>query len=209
MNVVFDFGGVLFDWRPHDLLKQCLPDHTATPRATQALEKLFFEGYGGDWSEFDRGAFDAALLAERISGRTGLSAHEVRRVIDSVPNEMQPLPASVDLLHRLQAAGHALFFLSNMPEPYARHLEAVHDFLRVFRSGIFSARVRLIKPEAALFAHAQAAFGIAGEPTLFIDDVSRNVTAARAAGWQAIHFRDAFQCERELRSLELISTLKR
>ena len=206
MNVVFDFGGVLFDWRPHELLKQCLPDHTATPQATQALEKLFFEGYGGDWSEFDRGTLDAALLAERIAMRTGLSAHEVRRVIDSVPDELQPLPASVDLLHRLHAAGHALFFLSNMPEPYARHLEARHDFLRVFRSGIFSARVQLIKPEAALFSHAQAAFGIAGEPTLFIDDLTRNVTAAREAGWQAIHFQDARQCARELNLRGLVAT---
>ena len=204
MKIVFDFAGVLFDWRPQELLTRLLPDHAAAPQAASALVGTFFEGFGGDWAEFDRGTLDAASLAERIARRTGLSAGEARRVIDAVPQELQPLPQSVALLERLHASGRALYFLSNMPEPYAQHLEAEHAFLRLFRRGIFSARVQLIKPEPEIFAHAQAAFGSTGERTLFIDDAARNVIAARAAGWQVIQFRDAQQCEREMNALGLI-----
>ena len=204
MKIVFDLGGVLLRWRPHEFLKLWLPEHTQTLQATQDLLEKFFQGFGGDWGEFDRGTLAEAPLAERIAARTGLSVHQTRRVIDAVPQELQPLPASVAVLRRLHASGHELFFLSNMPEPYARHLEATHDFLRCFRQGIFSARVRMIKPEPAIFAHAVATFGLGGEPPLFIDDAPANVHAARAAGWRAIRFRDARQCETELAALGVV-----
>ncbi len=85
-----------------------------------------------------------------------------------------------------------------MPAPYADHLEATHGFIGLFRAGVFSARVGMIKPEAAIFAHAAEAFGIDPVDTLFIDDVRHNADAARAAGWQALHFENAAQCEAEL-----------
>jgi putative hydrolase of the HAD superfamily len=203
-KVIFDLGGVLLRWRPHELLRACLPAHTGTPQAIRTLEARFFEGFGGDWAEFDRGRIEPGPLAERIATRTGLTPADARRVIDAVPDELQPLPPSVALLERLYAAGQELYFLSNMPEPYAAHLEANHDFLRRFSSGIFSARVGLVKPEPALFAHANAAFGVTERAAVFIDDAVKNVHAARAAGWQAIHFESAEQCSRELVALQLL-----
>lgn len=198
MNVVFDFGGVLFDWQPHEFLTRLLPELTPTPKAAHALAAVFFEGYGGDWAAFDRGTIEPEALAQTIARRTGLAVHDTRKVIDGVPHELRPVTGTVALLRRLHAAGHGLYFLSNMPETYARHLEASHDFLSLFREGVFSARVQLVKPEPEIFAHALKVFGIKAEHTLFIDDVVHNTDAARAAGWQAVHFQDAAQCEREL-----------
>jgi putative hydrolase of the HAD superfamily len=198
LNIVFDFGGVLFDWRPHEFMARLLPARAPTAAAAHALVGEFFEGYGGDWGEFDRGTIEAGPLAERIARRTGLTLAEVHAVVDAVPQELQPVTDMVALLPRLQAQGHALYFLSNMPAPYADHLEARHAFLGLFRAGVFSARVQLVKPEPAIFAHAQQVFGIRPADTLFIDDVAHNADAARRAGWQAVHFNDPAQCEREL-----------
>ena len=198
MNLVFDFGGVLFRWQPHEFIARLLPERAPNEAAAQAMVLEFFESFGGDWGEFDRGTIEAAPLAERIAARTGLSVVQARSVIDAVPEELQPVPATVDLLHRLQRAGRPLYFLSNMPEPYARHLEARHEFLAWFRSGLFSSRVQLIKPEPAIFALAAETFGIDPAQTLFIDDVAHNVDAARAAGWQALHFHNPQQCEEAL-----------
>jgi putative hydrolase of the HAD superfamily len=91
-----------------------------------------------------------------------------------------------------------LYFLSNMPAPYARHLDSNHDFLSLFRDGVYSSRVQLIKPEPQIFEHAEQAFGIDPAHTLFIDDMAYNADAARAAGWHALHFQNPVQCEREL-----------
>ncbi|MEP7100383.1 MAG: HAD family phosphatase [Burkholderiales bacterium] len=198
MNVVFDFGGVLFQWEPHAFMSRLLPQHAPNPEAARAAVLAFFEGFGGEWGEFDRGTIARGPLAEGIARRTGLTREEVDIVLDAVPHELQPIAGTVALLERLHARGHALYFLSNMPAPYADHLEATHEFLDLFRAGVFSARVRMIKPEPAIFAHAVEIFGIDPADTLFIDDVPHNAEAARAAGWQALHFKDAAQCEAEL-----------
>ncbi len=208
MNIVFDFGGVLFRWTPHEFMPRLLPAHATDAASTHALVLAFFQLFQGDWGDFDRGTVDVDTLAARIAARVGiLTAAEARRVIDAVPDELTPLPGSVDLLHRLHARGHGLYFLSNMPEPYARILEARHgvDFLGLFGGGVFSSRVGVIKPEAAIFELAAQTFGVDPHATVFIDDVAKNLVAASAAvGWRGIHFLDAGQCEAELRLLRAL-----
>jgi len=198
LNIVFDFAGVLFTWQPQALLARLLPHHAGDSAAASALFDTFFEGYGGDWGEFDRGTIEPGALADRIARRTGISRADVRRVIDAVPHELTPIEPTIALVRRLHTQGHALFFLSNMPAPYADHLETEHAFLDLFRAGLFSARVRMIKPEPAIFAHAQRVFAIDPADTLFIDDIAHNAQAARDAGWRALHFIDPQQCEAEL-----------
>lgn len=203
MNVVFDFGGVLFDWHPPSLLQRELP-HLVTDDATAAhWVAQFFQSYGGDWGEFDRGAIDTAALVQRIAGRTGLPAADVQRVIDGVPRELQPKPDTVALLRRLHEAGHRLYFLSNMPEPYAAHLETTHDFVGLFDDGIFSSRVRHNKPAPEIFHLAVQRFGHPPPQLVFIDDHLPNVEAARTLGWTALQFADAAQAAGELRAAGL------
>ena len=42
---------------------------------------------------------------------------------------------------------------------------------------MFSARVKLLKPEPEIYAHALRVFGIEAEHTLFIDDMAYNADA--------------------------------
>ena len=198
MNVVFDFGGVLFRWQPQEFMQRLLPHVASDEASAHSLVHRFFEGFGGDWGEFDRGTVAAPELARRIAQRTALSLADVQNVIDAVPDELQPVLPTMALAQRLGERGHRLFYLSNMPAPYADHLERTHDFIAGFEAGVFSSRVQLVKPEAAIFSHALNAFGIEARDTLLIDDLLANTEAARAAGWQALHFRDAAQCEAEL-----------
>ena len=199
MRIVFDWAGVLFHWQPRQLLRRTLPQHAVDEASAARLEAAIFEGYGGDWADFDRGLLAEPELVQRIAARTGLPPDAVRAVVDAVPTELQPMPASVALLRRLHAQGRHLHFLSNMPAPYAEHLERTHDFLRCFQSGVVSARVQQIKPEPAIFDTSARLFGAAPEELLFIDDVMVNVQAARAAGWQALHFTDVAAVEQQLR----------
>jgi len=199
MRVVFDFGGVLFDWRPVELLKRALPGRAGDDAAARHWAAQIFQGYGGDWGEFDRGTVGPAELVERIARRTGLTPSEVRAVVDAVPAELQPVPATVALLGRLRAAGAPLYYLSNMPAPYADHLEAEHDFVGWFRDGVFSSRVKAIKPEPGIFALAAERFGARPDELIFFDDHLPNVLAARAAGWHALQFSDAAAAEAALR----------
>lgn len=198
-HLVFDFGGVLFQWQPPRMLQRELP-HVATDlaRAT-ALAADFFQSYTGDWAEFDRGTVAVPELVARIARRTGLAADDVQRVVDGVPRELQPIPETVALLKRLRDAGRGLHFLSNMPVPYARHLEDSYDFVGWFDSGVFSGREKLIKPEAEIFELAAARFGQPPGQLVFLDDHLPNVRAAQALGWNALQFSSAAQAEADLR----------
>ncbi len=198
-TLVFDFAGVLFHWQPLDLLRRELPQRAHDAASAQWLFDVIFEAYGGDWSEFDRGRVEVPELVRRIAARTGLPPRDVQTVVDAVPAELQPLPATVALLRRLRDDGRRLFFLSNMPQPYAEHLEREHAFVGWFADGVFSARVHLIKPEAEIFALAARRFGVPPAQLVFIDDMPANVEAALQAGWNALQFVDAADCEAQLR----------
>ena len=190
MAIVFDLGAVVFRWRPDVLLSRLLPERAPTPGQAGPLVAEFFQNFSGDWGEFDRGAVDVPELVARMSARTGLAPHEVQRVVDAVPEELAPIEGTVAVIERLRAQGHALYFLSNMPAPYAEHLETAHPFYDWFTDGVFSSRVQLIKPDPAIFALARDRLALEPAQTLFIDDSPRNVAAARAAGWQALQFTD-------------------
>ncbi|MFI4932786.1 MAG: hypothetical protein ACHP83_21270, partial [Burkholderiales bacterium] len=82
LRIVFDFGGVLFNWQPDELVRRYLPRHATGAAATRALVASVFQGFGGDWAQFDRGVLDGLELARRIVARTGLPAREVAALVD-------------------------------------------------------------------------------------------------------------------------------
>lgn len=197
--VVFDFGAVLFQWRPYALLQQTVPELAPDEASARDVAARIFESFtpDSDWARFDLGQLDADALARRIARRLAVDAALVRRVIDAIPGHLQPQAATVELFHRLRACGHRLYYLSNMPVPYAEHLERENAFIAQFADGIFSGRVGLMKPGAAIYALAEQRFGLQPAETLFIDDHGGNVEAARARGWQAVRFEDAHQTARD------------
>lgn len=199
-TVVFDFGAVLFQWRPLELLQACVPELAPDEAGARAIAAQVFESFTpqSDWARFDLGLVGEAELAERIAARIGAQPGQVRRIIDAIPPHLVAQAESVALFRRLKAAGHRMVYLSNMPLPYAEHLERHNPFIAEFDDGIFSGRVGLVKPDAAIFALAEARFGLQPAQTMFIDDHAGNVQAARSRGWQALQFVSAAQCVQQL-----------
>jgi HAD superfamily hydrolase (TIGR01509 family) len=205
VDVVFDLGGVVFTWRPVELVGRVLPHRVTDDDSARRWVEAIFEGYGGDWQAFDRGTVEVPALVQRIAARTGLTTTEVRAVVEAVPVSLTPIAATVDLLREVKAAGHRLLYLSNMPAPYADHLERVHDFFDDFEDGVFSSRVHKVKPEADIFDHALEQFGVQAGDCVFLDDHLPNVEAARSLGWQAHLFTQADAARRDLQAMGLLS----
>ncbi len=199
-KIVFDFGGVLFRWHPETMLRREIPHLATDDTSARQWVREIFQAYGGDWGEFDRGTVEVPDLVRRIAQRTGMAAADVQRVVDGVPHELKPIADSVALLTQLRDAGRTLFFLSNMPEPYAAHLERENTFVTWFEDGVFSARVHHIKPEPAIFELATERFRSAPSELVFLDDHRPNVEMARSLGWHAVHFENAAQAHQELQA---------
>jgi putative hydrolase of the HAD superfamily len=192
-HVVFDLGAVVLRWQPREVLRSALPGRIDSDADAARWEREIFQAYGGEWGEYDRGTVAVPELVRRIAARTGLAEAEVQAVVDQVPEALRPVPETLELIDELAAAGHTLHYLSNMPAPVAEVLEAREPVFRRFASGVFSGRVHLAKPDAAIFELAQARFGVEAQHLVFLDDHLPNVQSARTLGWHALHFESATQ----------------
>jgi HAD superfamily hydrolase (TIGR01509 family) len=198
-EVVFDLGGVVFHWKPLQLLQELFPGQVTSEAAAREWAGQIFQTFHpeADWALFDLGLIEPEPLAQRIAARTGLPQADLLRLMHGIPPHLQPIPGTVDLIHDLKAQGHRLYFLSNMPAGYADHLVRENSFFSQFEDGIFSAHVQQIKPLPDIFATAQARWPLQGQP-VFIDDVQHNIDAAEQHGWQGIRFETPEQVRADL-----------
>jgi putative hydrolase of the HAD superfamily len=190
LNIVFDFGAVLFGWEPSAIVREAFPAQTQTQWQADQLGRSIFSH--ADWQSFDAGSVSQAEVVARITQRTDLPLHAVRTMVEQIGHRLPPIADSVAVLRQLRERRDVgedigLYFLSNMPEPYARVLEAKHDFIGWFDDGIFSADIKLIKPDLAIYHYATQQFNLAGADTVFIDDSLANIVAARSHGWRGVH----------------------
>src|SRR5688572_16803270 len=197
MNLIFDLGGVVVRWDPAAIIASVFED---TDVQNRIRDGVFAHP---DWLELDRGTLGREDAIRRAAQRTGIEAAELTRLLIAVPSSLVPIPQTVELLYRLKARGYPLYCLSNMHVASIEHLEREQRFFEVFTGRVISCRLNLCKPEPAIYRHALETYGLRAEETVFIDDVEVNVAAAAKLGMRTIQFRDAAQCERELRSLGL------
>lgn len=204
LRVVFDFGAVLFRWRPAVVVARAMPHRARTAEQLRQTVRDCFQDYGGDWGQFDLGHIGEDEVQARIQARTGWQADELRRLMASVKAELQPQPAVLALLLQLRERNVPLSYLSNMPGSLADGLERQNPLQHWFESGVFSSRVHLGKPDPALFALAAQRYGSLPADCLLIDDNAANFDAARACGWQAERFVGAPALQQALRARGLI-----
>jgi putative hydrolase of the HAD superfamily len=193
-NVVFDAGGVLLHWDPPAVIARLHPD----PDLQARIRRQIFEHQ--DWLEFDRGTYDEAAAAERFSQLSGLSAEETRTLIRETRASLTPIDGTIQLLEELAGAGVHLYLLSNMPVSTFEYLSGKFRFFRHFRALVISGAILLVKPEPAIYKHLVDRTGIVPAESVFIDDVLKNVIAARECGLHAIQFRGPVSCRHELRA---------
>jgi putative hydrolase of the HAD superfamily len=196
MNIVFDFGAVLFRWQPAELVAQAFPGHAPTADSAQALAKALFSH--ADWHAFDQGLVSPDEVIQKSAERLQLPLAPLRGLVSSIGELLTPMDATVQVLAALRSLRDrqrdvCLYFLSNMPALYARELEQAHAFLQWFDGGIFSGDAGLAKPDPAIYALLESRYSLQPVRTLFIDDLAANVDVARSRGWQGIQFESAVQ----------------
>lgn len=191
--VVFDLGMVLAT--PVDLIPRLtavaaadVPDGPpGTGRDDAPLDVAGFEqGYWAYRAAYDGGSTDAeywgAVLAD--AGRRAEPG-----LIDALAAAdcgiwADLAPAPLRLLADLERSGTRLGLLSNAPAAMARWIPTC-DWARPFEHLVFSAELRLLKPDPAVYADVTARFAVDPEDILFFDDRPENVAGALEHGWQA------------------------
>ena len=94
-------------------------------------------------------------------------------------------PAVLDLLDAIHADGTPVSLLSNAPRELGDALADLPEFAR-FRHMLFSADLRLVKPDARIFQAAAERLHAAPENIVFLDNRAENVRAAAAVGFDVV-----------------------
>jgi len=193
--VVFDFGGVLFDWSAEYLYRELIPDdeerrwfltHVCSPawNLKQDGGRLIAEG-------------EAELIvlhpdrADLIRAFYGQWPKTLRGLLDD----------GVALLEQLHAAGVPLYGLTNWSAETYHHVEDKYDFMTRFRHVVVSGRIGMVKPDPRIFAHLLEHVREPAERCVFIDDNAKNAEAATALGLHGITHRSGAETSARLRDL--------
>ncbi len=199
MAIVFDFGGVLFDWSPRYLYKKYFNGDV------DAIDCFLAEVGFYEWNdEQDRGRSFAEAIRE-ISQRFP----QYERLIRAYDEEYEEsiggtIQTSVDLLRSFKQAGYPLYALSNWSVEKFEVIRPKYAFLDWFDDILISAEVKLIKPDPRIFSVFLERAGRTAPDCLFIDDSWENVAVASQMGFKAIYYQSPEQLKQDLRQYKLL-----
>jgi putative hydrolase of the HAD superfamily len=198
MNIVFDLGGVVFNWQPDAIIRRVFQDSE-----TQNLVRAeIFEHV--DWVELDRGTitFDQAVV--RGASRTGLPRESIEKLLNEVPPSLTPIQGTIDLIRSIRRSENRFFVLSNMHSASIIYLEKNHTIWDMFEGIVISSRIQKVKPEIEIYEYLLKTYELNPAETVFIDDMSENLAAASSTGIQTIKFVDSSRCRQALVDLGCI-----
>ena len=199
-SVVFDLGGVLVDWNPRYLLRKVMPDRE------EEMEIILADVLNHDWNiQRDAGDSWPDAIDELVAAYPQWA--DIFRAFDARWPETigGAHEGTVEILRELKAAGVPLYALSNWSAQKFPVAEERFDWLRLFDGIVVSGRVKLVKPDAAIFEYLLHAYDLKTGDVFFIDDHEPNIVAARDLGIHAHHFRDAIPLRGELVARELLA----
>lgn len=99
--------------------------------------------------------------------------------------------AWAETLRQARQRGARIGMLSNMVPAWDSHWRRMIDPAELFEKVVLSFEEGSRKPEAGIFAAAEAKADIGAARCILVDDLEVNCAAAKRRGWQAIHFVDA------------------
>jgi putative hydrolase of the HAD superfamily len=134
-----------------------------------------------------RGERDAVEVLAEVLDRYQVTASPAR-VFESVWFRIQPVPETLDLVHRLREAGFGVHLGTNQSLRRAAYMREQLWYDGLFDVSCYSAEIRLAKPDPAYFRKAAELIGVPPGEVLFVDDVEPNVQAARDVGMAGIHW---------------------
>ena len=107
----------------------------------------------------------------------------------------------VDWARQLGSSGLRVGLLSNMHSDMVVHCRKHFAWLNSFDFVTFSAEVRMLKPDPAIYEHTLRGLGVTAQQALFLDDREVNVQGARALGMAAIRVQSMAQLRGDLQAL--------
>jgi putative hydrolase of the HAD superfamily len=195
--VIFDYGEVLCHRPPEEEFLRLAKVFGAEADSFPAL-------WDKNRGAFDRGDITAEAYWMALAEDAGavIDGEQLDQVCKwDVEMWSKPNLEMVRWLRRLRQGGIKTGLLSNIHPAMIAYLRENFDWLELFDFKTFSAEVRLIKPDPAIYEHTLRGLGVRAAEALFVDDREDNVLAARELGIHALQFRSVAELRRDLEAI--------
>ena len=190
-NVVFDMGNVLLWFKP----QVPLDAFCSTAEEKEVIRRELFEG--PEWVEGDLGNITNEQKYERIRARIPEHMHAaLKRCVYEWDICLKPIPGAKEFCGYLKGKGYRLYVLSNASDEFYRYFPRFVP-LDFFDGIVVSADIHMIKPDMRIYQYLFRRYGLLPEECLFIDDMERNIAAAKQSGMQGEVFLGDFEKIRE------------
>jgi putative hydrolase of the HAD superfamily len=181
-GVLFDLGGVVLG-SPLHAIRDFERDHGIAPGFVNRV--VLETGPAGAWSRLERGelgleAFYGAFEVECAAAGRELSA---RRLMERVHASARPRPAMLAAIRRIRARGLRAGALTNN---WISDDDGTHGVREHFDAVVESAVEGLRKPDPRIYELACRRLEVEPGEAVFLDDIGRNLKAARALGMLTI-----------------------
>lgn len=194
-NVVFDIGNVLVGFVWEEFYHSFGYSEEVFEKLANATVRSAF------WNELDRGRLNDDELLEGFIKNDPTVENEIRTVLSNVKGMIQRYDYAIPWIKELKNKGYKIYVISN----FARkaHMECMEalDFLKEIDGGILSYQVRLIKPSPEIYQLLCSKYGLKAEECVFIDDLPKNVEAAKREGMKGLVFENYTNSKKKLEDI--------
>ena len=176
-NIVFDVGRVFVELNPGPVI-ELLTSHGVQITNIDALCASVV------LDDHECGRLDGGGLLQRLAALAQQPValeHLHAKWVDMF--ELQP--AMVDLAHRLSER-YRVYLLSNVGDLHWAHLSREYRLHHIGHGVLLSYLAGVMKPHEAIYVEAERRFNLTPAQTVFVDDRSENIVAARSRGWHGI-----------------------
>ena len=179
-NMIFDFGNVIGKFNGMYILKQfCESEEDCQLLASVVYEK---------WNELDKGTIDYNEYIEQTIDKIPDRLEDtVRTFFRDWPHHLLPIEDTLRFIDELKSRNIPVYLLSNAPTHFA-DWAASYEPLRKFDGIVFSAPLKMAKPDPEIYEYLFETYKLKPEECFFIDDLSANIETAKKLVMDGIVF---------------------
>lgn len=180
-TIIFDIGNVLIDFDWDGFMAREFPgaDRNLIARLDEAV-------WGrGRWDRLDAGD-DPEKVIKSIIDYDPEHEKELKKIFENVGDTLKKRASTPAWLKEMKARGYRLLYLSNYSHYVMEKNPEVLDFLPLLDGGVFSCDVKLTKPDLKIYECIAKKYNLVPCECVFIDDLEKNVNAAKKFGFHAI-----------------------
>ena len=176
---VFDIGNVLlrFDFA-HAQKRLAARCDAAAETISHAWEPIK--------NAYESGELERAEFQQRVMEALRFAGTE-REFVSAWEEIFEENTAMTELVEKLHGR-YPLYLLSNTSDLHVDYIFRTYPVFKLFSDGVYSFRVKSMKPAREIFKIAIRQFGVNPSETIYLDDLTPNVETALQLGFRAIQY---------------------